>query len=66
MRVSFPMASDKDHDTHLASYTTAENKWSLGEIKIVGRDVICRHSVGSHLRPDPVWTGAGTGRTSES
>ena len=38
MRVSFPVASDKGHDTHLASYTIAENKLSLGEIKIAGRD----------------------------
>ena len=30
VRASFTVASDKGHDTHLASYTTAENKWSLG------------------------------------
>ena len=36
--MSFPVTSDKGHDTHLASYTIAKNKWSLGKIKIAGRD----------------------------
>ena len=32
--MSFPVTSDKGHDTHFASYTIAE----IGEIKIAGRD----------------------------
>jgi len=32
VRVSFLVANDIGHDSHLASYTIAENKWSFGEI----------------------------------
>jgi len=38
--VSFPVASDNDHGTQLASYTMAETKWLRGEIKFAGRDTI--------------------------
>jgi len=38
VRVAFPVSSNKGHDTHLASYTIAENKRLLGEIKIAGRE----------------------------
>lgn len=30
------------------------------------RHVICRYIEGAHLGPDPIWTGAGTGGSSES
>jgi len=40
VRVSFPVASDKGHDTQFASYTIAK----IGEIKIAGRDNITTYT----------------------
>ena len=40
VRMSFPVTSDKGHDTHLTSYTIAE----IGEIKIAGRDNITTYT----------------------
>jgi len=42
--------------TRLASYITIENKWSLGEIKIAGRDKSI-HGIPWELVADPKGTG---------